>query len=182
MYAIPKCGCTTLKTWFLTQEGKQHQIEKGVHKMISLYFGGDIPSETPVYKFTRSPITRIISAYREKIARADSDYHRDITFNEFLNELLADNANQAEWDSHWRPQCLFVNKRGAPATIFRMEDGMQRALDIISNNHNLPILDVGVCYATPSDIPMVVPTQEELDIIHTIYRGDFEAYYPELTT
>lgn len=168
-----KCACTSLKTWYLEMFHPELKLDAS-HRRYANLVERPYPPDIPIYQFVRNPVDRIVSCYGEKIANPSSRLYRKVSFSEFIQGLYDDRKEEFFWNNHWRPQHLkkpFLEN--PPTEVFRIEDGIQPALDTICARHGLtakPIQQKNV-FAYPNG--KHVPTPDELAMITQIYEKDF---------
>jgi hypothetical protein len=131
--AIPKNACTDLKHWFMSlvdpaklgEPGfRLHAHVRATHTLAGMARGDAerVVRESFTLAFVRDPVSRVVSAYVEKIVRPGPDAlfeparevlaalgvgaSRGISFREFVGFL--ERASDEELESHWRPQATFV--------------------------------------------------------------------------
>jgi hypothetical protein len=101
-----KCGCSHIKkiSWYLKTENMDHAIHLDEEH-------SDLPDDIKKYNviiITRNPYERLVSGFLDKY-RKNSDIRRDmwnndnITFRDFVNELLNRNWNRIDYH-HFVPQ------------------------------------------------------------------------------
>lgn len=134
--AIPKVGCTTVKSWLIANCAGLDTSSMDVHDYAYHHFslatrpnGRDVLSRFPVVGFVRPPAERLRSAFIDKLVAPESfgpfdtglwflthhaaahgkpgpDLDRRVTFRECVEHVCRTDPMALE--SHWRPQHSFV--------------------------------------------------------------------------
>ena len=135
------------------------------------------------FKFTvvRNPYSRVLSAYRNKIAGGKIKIaSRDTSFTDFCRYL--DNGNLFA-DAHWAPQSsLLLISLDEFDYVARFED-LHAGLSHVFSNLRLGMPDLGV-HAGPAQTRASHDVRSEYnaecrEIVSRLYRADFEAFgYP----
>ena len=109
-----KCGCTTIKNWFVhTLNIKDSAISAHDH-MIPLELVSAYPHYRKVF-FIRNPFRRLVSFFCHWVVRnnmnhcyADAQQHfqlKDTSFREFINILCYLRSQKLRFQHHLEPQC-----------------------------------------------------------------------------
>jgi hypothetical protein len=179
---IPKTGGTTVETWLRSvsdlnfhsvgipvpskctpQHYRLRDIRQLFHKGYFDY----------TFAIVRNPYDRIASEYRMQATLKQSEFFRKgPTFSLWLEQNLSAQKNNAfHLDNHLRPQWEFV---GSGVKIFKMEDGMERAIQHIASSLGLsPPADVAHELSTAGCSETVVWDRADRLVVQEHYRRDF---------
>ena len=134
-FEVPKAACSTIKLRLIQNElGRpihygdmeqvhMRQISPLINPFQTLNFSA-FAGMPDIFKFAfvRHPVSRLLSAYRDKVSRPSSesqkiysDLHKQekqgvVTFEEFIDYIVQRQPH--ELNSHWRPQACLLNWPG----------------------------------------------------------------------
>lgn len=171
-----KCACSAIKKALLLHivgAPMPDPHHNGLHNAMRV-FTTPMPGVSYThYQFVRNPVDRVIDAYRDKVLREARGpfYNPGMSFSTFLTEVVSKVPNP-----HWRRQ--LPNGVEAGVTYYKIENGIQPAMDAIAAAHNLQPFTVEWVHVTPQTLPMPVLTAADKTLIAQLYGSDF-ALYPE---
>jgi Sulfotransferase family len=161
--AIPKSGCSSLKSWFLGTLGFNWDVLKsrtdtGIHDFVNKNFRCGDPEmlSCPDYfrfAFVRNPYRRVVSAFTDKFLNLQFqptmrriqersgepvDVSKGVTFRQFVDDLMTRPAT--EWNPHWMPQTLLLDGF-EPDHIGRLET-ITEDIEYLSRQLKLPAVEL----------------------------------------
>jgi hypothetical protein len=197
---VPKCAGTAMEIYLTKAFGtlafrdtKFHARAPGTRwtkgspqhvdaNAISTLFPSEFFDES--FAVVRSPVTRLVSAFRFQ-RDVEALIGPDVTLAEWLTRVHR-TRNRAPWqfDNHTRLMDDIVPQS---ARIFRLEDGLDAVVpwlqDIAGAEYSLPqtitphnVTDKRLVFERKAIRP-VIPTQNEIALIHRYYRDDFERFH-----
>ncbi len=129
---IPKCGCSSLKLWFLKTHCITSELHPNeyidTHPEITAYHLPENHEEYFKFTFIRNPWARLVSGYINKICDAyktrdkaypggvklaqeilgREDYWEEgISFEQFILHIVSQGEDM---DMHWRPQIVYIDQ------------------------------------------------------------------------
>lgn len=143
--------------------------------------------------FVRSPISRVLSAFLDKIQRNEPEGvafkrsmniapEENISFYEFLSILHKNQNNKRLWDPHWRPQFALLRPDLVKYTIIGKFENFDTSYYKINDllKGKLGPYEIRAPHKTGASEKINDEIRErELQMIHEIYRNDFIAFgYP----
>ena len=192
---IPKCAGSSVETYltdrfgplaFLDQKHTRRVSNKVWSKTSPQHIVWDdlaqlFPDEffDAAFAIVRNPVARIVSSYKfqRDVERLISD---DVSFSDWLAELPAVLAeNPYQFDNHLRPQVDFMPPECA---VFHLEHGLESVvayLDSVAGNEKGPRA-IGKENTSHRNAKAgiasepIVPSANDLEIIESLYRRDFE--------
>lgn len=197
---VPKAACSTLKLFMHLRNGGTLEEARNIHK--SIYLNIDKKSVKEIldrksinFTFVRDPEARIISCYKQKIYRKDSQFMElqykinslngksdiPISFSDFIQYIY--NQDVLDMNPHWRPQwsilCVdfvkykfigkienFINDFSRFSNYYALEIPNNFSVSKKRNNTN------------KIDIYQNI-TKEDKRLINKIYKRDYKIFkYP----
>jgi hypothetical protein len=153
IFAFPKCGCSTLKAWFIKTEFGEDFFHNNLRLHKKYYSEGRLRlhdfiwyhrrkcrfnSSYPTYAVTRNPFSRLVSAYFDKVNKeTDPQYDpRFTTFKQWALSLSKDPVVSRGYNGHWRP--VNFDMETVVVDEFIQLENLQEGMDKLIERFNLP--------------------------------------------
>lgn len=191
---MPKCACSAVKRALWTAEaevqglpappsrGKIHDIASSPFTLEPIH----VKSSTFVFTIVRNPVTRLISAYADKVVyvrnhapelllpqlRGTKALFSAFHFIDFLY-FIRDLPDAAR-DTHWRSLTRLTNEQALPSNFIGRYESLDSDMRTIFSQiypQQSPTLER--VNSRRGDVAYHTPTKTELALISEIYRQDF---------
>ena len=130
--------------------------------------------EKPTFVIVRNPYDRMVSEYLYHLKENGNTEPSVTGLNEMVKSIPHTPYHERAF--HFVPQSDYVfddNGNKAVTHVFKMEDGVQKALDTLSQQYSLPKMKVKKVNSTEKKLTKNDLDPESIMIINRVYKNDF---------
>ena len=198
----PKVGCTTIKQilQFNELDGDSERLPSDIHdRSVSplkapsfdeeLFISSLVSPDIFVFAFVRNPITRVLSAYLDKVTvrgvqatRIQRELGVDPaesvpSFEQFID--IVSEQSPKDMNPHWAPQCFLLGLPNVKYDYLGRFECFRESIEYLANRKSLAMPDpqfkAGREHATNAAAKVEAHyTKGALNKVHEIYKEDFE--------